>query len=191
MTRATLAHAWEDLHMRFARRGNTTALVDIAPLDSTIVVANTRERERLQAQAKGNSRYDLRFVVLDAGSGRRDRPVGSGVLLADLHFVDALARENQWLEETAAEAMRERGKVVRDNDRLREEIKRLKSGGRAKFRFEAYEVPSDNDEVHVLLGLIDAEFRTDPMSVQCFDLGIVERVRKCVEAYEEKRGSES
>lgn len=38
----------------------------------------------------------------------------------------------------------------------------------------------NNDEAHELLGLIDAEFRTDPMSVQCFDLRIVERVRVCV-----------
>lgn len=35
-----------------------------------------------------------------------------------------------------------------------------------------------------LLKLIDAEFRTDPMSVQCFDLRVVERVRKCIEAGE-------
>lgn len=37
-------------------------------------------------------------------------------------------------------------------------------------------------EAFVLLDLIDAEFRTDPMSVQCFDLKIVERVRQCVAA---------
>ena len=36
-------------------------------------------------------------------------------------------------------------------------------------------------EAEELLGLIDAEFRSDPMSVQCFDLRIVERVRKCVQ----------
>lgn len=35
-------------------------------------------------------------------------------------------------------------------------------------------------EAEVLLDLIDAEFRSDPMSVQCFDLRIVERVRVCV-----------
>ena len=28
-------------------------------------------------------------------------------------------------------------------------------------------------EAHELLALIDAEFQSDPMSVQCFDLGIV------------------
>ena len=36
-------------------------------------------------------------------------------------------------------------------------------------------------EAHKLLMLIDAEFRSDPMSVQCFDLRIVQRVRECVE----------
>lgn len=42
---------------------------------------------------------------------------------------------------------------------------------------------SDNErEAFALLALIDAEFRSDPMSVQCFDLRIVERVRNCVEA---------
>ena len=35
-------------------------------------------------------------------------------------------------------------------------------------------------EAHELLALIDAEFRSDPMSVQCFDLRIVERVKWCV-----------
>jgi hypothetical protein len=35
-------------------------------------------------------------------------------------------------------------------------------------------------EAMTLLVLIDAEFRSDPMSVQCFDLSIVERVRVCV-----------
>jgi hypothetical protein len=35
-------------------------------------------------------------------------------------------------------------------------------------------------EAHDLLGLINAEFQSDPMSVQCFDLRIVERVKYCV-----------
>jgi hypothetical protein len=35
-------------------------------------------------------------------------------------------------------------------------------------------------EAHVLLALIDAEFQSDPMSVQCFDLRIVQRVKQCV-----------
>ena len=39
----------------------------------------------------------------------------------------------------------------------------------------------NNREAHALLDLLDAEFRTDPASVQCFDLRFVERVRKCVE----------
>lgn len=37
-------------------------------------------------------------------------------------------------------------------------------------------------EAYDLLTIIDAEFRSDPMSVQCFDLRVVERVRKCIEA---------
>lgn len=40
----------------------------------------------------------------------------------------------------------------------------------------------DNDrEAHRLLDLINAEFRSDPMSVQCFDARVVEQVRACVE----------
>jgi hypothetical protein len=40
----------------------------------------------------------------------------------------------------------------------------------------------DNDhEAFRLLDLIDAEFRSDPMSVQCFDLRIVARVKECVD----------
>ncbi len=43
------------------------------------------------------------------------------------------------------------------------------------------EAEFDNyDEAFALLDLIDAEFRSDPMSVQCFDLRIVQRVRECV-----------
>lgn len=42
-------------------------------------------------------------------------------------------------------------------------------------------------EAHTLLDLIDAEFRSDPMSTQCFDLRIVERVRKCVALYEQHK----
>jgi hypothetical protein len=38
----------------------------------------------------------------------------------------------------------------------------------------------DDREAFLLLDLIDAEFRSDPMSVQCFDLRIVERVKQCV-----------
>ncbi len=41
-----------------------------------------------------------------------------------------------------------------------------------------------------LLDLIDAEFRSDPMSVQCFDLRIVEQVKQCVQLRKrlERRG---
>jgi len=39
----------------------------------------------------------------------------------------------------------------------------------------------NNDEAHALLDLINAEFTSDPMSVQCFDSRIVERVKVCVE----------
>lgn len=46
---------------------------------------------------------------------------------------------------------------------------------RTERRFDALR------EAEALLGLIDAEFRTDPMSVQCFDLRVVERVRQCVQ----------
>lgn len=35
-------------------------------------------------------------------------------------------------------------------------------------------------EAFRLLKLIDAEFQSDPMSVQCFDLRIVQRVKECV-----------
>lgn len=39
-------------------------------------------------------------------------------------------------------------------------------------------------EAFELLKLIDAEFQSDPMSVQCFDLRIVERVKRCVDLRE-------
>lgn len=38
----------------------------------------------------------------------------------------------------------------------------------------------NDQEAHTLLAMIDAEFQSDPMSVQCFDLRIVERIRYCV-----------
>lgn len=45
-------------------------------------------------------------------------------------------------------------------------------------------------EAFVLLDLINAEFCTDPNSVTCFDLRVVERVRRCVNARRraERRG---
>ena len=40
----------------------------------------------------------------------------------------------------------------------------------------------DNDhEAFRLLDLINAEFQSDPTSVQCFDLRIVQRVKECIE----------
>lgn len=45
----------------------------------------------------------------------------------------------------------------------------------------AIETSFDNSrEAHELLALIDAEFRTDPTSIQCFDSRIVQRVAYCV-----------
>jgi hypothetical protein len=34
-------------------------------------------------------------------------------------------------------------------------------------------------EAELLIDLVAAEFESDPMSVQCFDLRIVERVKRC------------
>jgi hypothetical protein len=57
--------------------------------------------------------------------------------------------------------------------------------GLTKKAEDEIEASFDNQrEAFRLLKLIDAEFQSDPMSVQCFDLRIVERVRKCVEARE-------
>jgi hypothetical protein len=39
----------------------------------------------------------------------------------------------------------------------------------------------NDTEAHVLLDLINAEFVSDPVSVACFDLRIVDRVKVCVE----------
>jgi hypothetical protein len=38
----------------------------------------------------------------------------------------------------------------------------------------------NDEEAHILLDLINAEFNSDPTSVAPFDLRIVERVRICV-----------
>ena len=40
---------------------------------------------------------------------------------------------------------------------------------------------ANEEEAFRLLDLIDAEFQTDPTSVQCFDLRIVARVHECIE----------
>ncbi len=39
-------------------------------------------------------------------------------------------------------------------------------------------------EAWVLLDLINAEFQSDPMSTQCFDSRIVERVKACLATHE-------
>ncbi len=39
----------------------------------------------------------------------------------------------------------------------------------------------DYDEALKLLDLINAEFQSDPMSVQCFDARVVARVKACIE----------
>lgn len=43
-------------------------------------------------------------------------------------------------------------------------------------------------EAEVLIDLIAAEFRSDPMSTQCFDLRIVERVKDCAAAFKANPG---
>lgn len=37
-------------------------------------------------------------------------------------------------------------------------------------------------EAVAVLGLIAAEFKSDPQSVQCFDLAVVKRAEACIEA---------
>ena len=38
---------------------------------------------------------------------------------------------------------------------------------------------ANQDEAEKLIKLIAAEFNSDPMSVQCFDLRVVDRVKMC------------
>lgn len=38
-------------------------------------------------------------------------------------------------------------------------------------------------EAEILIDLVAAEFASDPMSVQCFDLRLVERVKACAAAF--------
>ncbi len=45
-----------------------------------------------------------------------------------------------------------------------------------------------DEEAHTLLDLINAEFQSDPMSTQCFDLRIVQRVKACVKAQKQLEG---
>lgn len=42
-------------------------------------------------------------------------------------------------------------------------------------------------EAFTLLDLINAEFQSDPLSTQCFDRRIVERVKKCMENYRKEQ----
>ena len=53
----------------------------------------------------------------------------------------------------------------------------------AKAEREIEDSFRNNEEAHTLLDLINAEFRSDPMSTQCFDSRIVERVRYCVASH--------
>ncbi len=75
------------------------------------------------------------------------------VLLA----VSALGAEPSSIEERA---------VIRPSDRVQREIE-------VSFR--------NDEEAHELLGLINAQFQSEPMSRQCFDLRVVDRVKRCVE----------
>ena len=43
----------------------------------------------------------------------------------------------------------------------------------------------NDEEAFTLLDLIDAEFRSDPTSTQCFDARVVERVKICVARHKE------
>lgn len=45
------------------------------------------------------------------------------------------------------------------------------------------DLPPNEREIYELLDLIVAEWESDPMSVQCFDLRIVERAKKTVEPF--------
>lgn len=49
-----------------------------------------------------------------------------------------------------------------------------------KARREIEESFDNTREAHEILDLIVAEFNSDPMSVQCFDLRVVERAKACV-----------
>jgi len=41
------------------------------------------------------------------------------------------------------------------------------------------------NELYTVLDIIAAEFKSDPMSVQCFDLRIVDRAKKVIEEIRE------
>jgi hypothetical protein len=53
--------------------------------------------------------------------------------------------------------------------------------------FDTFSPPSlEEAEMARLLDLIDAEWRSDPSSVACFDLRIVEGVRKALATFKER-----
>jgi hypothetical protein len=60
----------------------------------------------------------------------------------------------------------------------------MRNESSARLTESAQRIISDSfrndEEAHTLLDLINAEFQSDPMSVQCFDLRIVARVKECV-----------
>lgn len=58
---------------------------------------------------------------------------------------------------------------------------------RGRIRHEQHAL-DDFEEALKLLDLIDAEFQSDPMSVQCFDLRIVKRVHDLVTRYRRSPG---
>lgn len=59
----------------------------------------------------------------------------------------------------------------------------IERGRRQGKTLEALRAELENiEEAFTLLGLISAEFQSDPSSVACFDLRIVERVKRCVES---------
>ncbi len=51
---------------------------------------------------------------------------------------------------------------------------------------EGVEITKDQaNELYTVLDIIAAEFKSDPMSVQCFDLRIVDRAKKVIEEIRE------
>ncbi len=56
----------------------------------------------------------------------------------------------------------------------------LARSGELRLGADPFELENER-EAFVLLDLINAEFCTDPNSVTCFDLRVVERVRRCVD----------
>jgi hypothetical protein len=51
------------------------------------------------------------------------------------------------------------------------------------FIYGPEDLPAAEREAYAVLDLIVAEFESDPMSVQCFDLKLVDRAKKAVEPY--------